>query len=190
MRAGLRFVMVASMIVAATSIAPIAQGKIRDSDLRKNVVMTQEAALLQQADTVCLYLSSERASLVPRLRGDAIEVEITVLAPELASNRAAAAEFASRLAKTFLSVMEERLPIYAPDVAASFDAGMDVVFHANLGSSRGPLGRLTAEGWVKTPYVSASAVPPQQDAVGNQARLSEAPPGNEKGKACNCPARK
>ena len=179
-----------TVALVVLALALPAHAEIRKSDLRKNVVVTQEAAILQQADTVCLYLSSERASLAPRLRGGVIEVEITVLAPELTSNRAAAVEFASRLARTFLSVFEERLPIYAPDVAASFDAVKDVVFHANLGAARTPLGRLTAGGLAGAPVAPDRTAPLPAEAVGEGIRLSEAPPGNEKGKACGCPARK
>lgn len=200
---------VLSLCFAVCFFAPaVGSATITESALKKKVVITEEAALLQQVDTVSLYLSSNKIAFAPRLAGGVIEVETTVLAPELIAHRAKAKEFVTRTIGTFISVLKERLPIYAPDIAARFDPAKDIAFHVNSGTSRTPLGAWKGGAWedavavapkaapaAATPAVvepAAAGAPPagkafaQKSAV-KEEEIKEVKPGP---KGCACPARR
>lgn len=138
-----------AMWLAVGLAASAVYAGIRDSDLRKKVVITEEAALLQQVDTVSLYLSSERAALAPRLAGGIIEVETTLLASDLIISPSKGREYVARLAETFLAVLKERLPIYVPDIATRFDPAADITFVVNAGAERRFLGAYKGGAWIE-----------------------------------------
>lgn len=176
------------VITLAISISSVAYAEIKKSDLDKNVVMTEKAALLSQVDTVSLYLSSDRVAFAPTLsKGGVIEVEATVLGWDLVSNRDELYGFVSRLIATFISVLEERLPIYAPAIAKTFNSDTDIAFDINAGAARTPVAEWKAGKWewaagggeILTPLPLPGGAPDI-----NEAR---AQPAGRKG--CNCPAR-
>lgn len=167
-----------------------AQAAIRQADLKKKVVVTEQAALLQQVDTVSLYLTSPRVSLAPRLKGEVIEVEATVLDPALSAKPAKAKEFVARLIETFISTLAERLPVYAPDIAERFDREKDVRFIVNAGKARAPVGVWEGGGWqpsASAALPAAAEAPATAAAAAPEEEVKESPPPSPKG--CGCPAR-
>ena len=175
--------------VVAMSVAHTAEARIKKSDLKRKVVVTEEAALLSQVDTVSLYLSSERVAIAPRLtKKGIIEVEMTVLDPVLIGNRTRLHNFVSRLIDTFISVLEERLPIYAPAIAKSFDRDRDIVFVINEGATRRPVASWEGGSWTweegeMVPLAAGEPRPWESDI--NRVRAME--PAR---KGCRCPARR
>lgn len=154
--------------------------ELKKSDLEKGATLTQEATLLQQVDTISLYLTSERVVFAPRLTKEGIvEVESTILAPELISNKEDMERYMARLIDTFIRLLKERLPTFAPAIAKGFDSNKDIVFVVNAGAKRKPVGTWKGGGWAGRP------TPPEP---------SESPPpeeGAKKGsykKGCGCPA--
>jgi hypothetical protein len=158
--------------------------EIKGDDLKKEVVMTEEAALLTQVDAVSLHLNSSKVIHAPRLiENKTIEVEMTILDDQIAATNSSLEKFVDRDVDTFVSVLKERLPIYAPTIAKTFDAKSDIVFVVNAGSRRVPVGRWAggsfafADTWTggATAAISTPAVKGQ---------------ATDEGKlGCNCPAR-
>jgi hypothetical protein len=178
------------MLVAVAALLAMntAEARIKKSDLNRKVVMTEEAALLSQVDTVSLYLSSERLAIAPRLtEKGVIEVEMTVLDPVLMGNRTRLHNYVSRLIGTFISVLEERLPIYAPAVAKNFNPDTDLKFIINEGAMRRPVASYSGGLWTweegqAIPLAAQEPMVPESDI--NRVRAME--PAR---KPCRCPAR-
>ncbi len=165
------------MLAAAPAAAELSQ-----RDLDKRVTMTEKAALLQQVDTVSLYLSSERVKLAPRLTdAGVVDVEMTVLDPYLAADRARLRDFVVRNVTTFNDVLAERLPIYAPALAKEFDAKRDVRFRINRGAARVPVATWSGGQFA---WVAGTAAPAADEDL-NTVRAMDAGP-----KGCDCPARR
>lgn len=183
------------LAVSVSAFFCLAHAELKSSDLGKQVVLTEKSALLGQIDTISLYLSSDRIALAPRLtKGGVIEVEATILAPELIKQEAMAKDFAVRIIHTFNSVLKERLPVYAPQVAKAFNSDKDVAFIVNAGVDRRPLGVWKNGGWVGDYVAEKPQIADNKtDAKVNEARAKEAEetknvePGR---KGCNCPARR
>ncbi len=179
-----------------------ARAEIKSSDLTKQVTLTEEAALLTQVDAVSLYMTSDKVAFAPRLNNaNVIEVETTVLDRNLLANSNSLRNYVDRTINSFISVLQERLPRYAPSVASKFRRNSDIKFMVNAGGERKPVAMWYAgkwywdKGWTpgyaapvanygaaqhySAPYYSA----PQQK-VGNIAT-------EPKGKlGCDCPARR
>lgn len=118
-----------------------ASAEPKNTDLSGQVVLTEEAVLLSQVDTVSLYLSSNKLQLAPRLNKDkVVEVETTVLDAGLIADPAKLTKFVTRISDTFVSVLKERLPVYAPALAEKFDLKKDIIFNVNTGAGRSPFG--------------------------------------------------
>ncbi|MBT3181678.1 MAG: hypothetical protein HN337_04120 [Deltaproteobacteria bacterium] len=170
--------------------------EIKSSDLTKQVTLTEEAALLTQVDAVSLYMSSDKVAFAPRLNNaNIIEVETTVLDNNLLANSSAMQGFVTRTIDSFVSVLQERLPIYAPSVASKFRKNGDVKFMINAGGERKPVAMWYAGKWywdkAWTPYAAPvvnygvapyRAVP--NHVVGDVAAQAKGKLG------CNCPARR
>ncbi len=195
--------MAVAAVLGVMFSATTAFGELKEADLQKKVVVTEQAALLTQVDAVSLYLASERVSFAPKLSPeDIIDVEVTVLARELRDNRKRLQDFVTRQIRTFISVLEDRLPIYAPSIAKSFNPDTDLAFHINEGPERSPLATYSAGQWrwvngaagvEKTPSAApAASLPPplpskaQETASAKNSDLNDAPAPAKKG--CNCPA--
>lgn len=196
---GVAFLGALILIVASGQIAG---ATITKSDLKKKVVVSQEAQLLQQVDTVSLYLSSSRVAFAPRLKEGLIEVETTVLDPALVAKPSKARSFVSRLIDTFIATLGERLPIYAPDVAATFDPKKDIRFIVNAGPARSPIGVWAGGGWSEG-AIAAATPPPPAAATAKASTIAPAPtataasaeevedaPSPKSPKGCACPARR
>lgn len=176
--------------------------ELKKQDLQRQVVVTEEAALLTQVDTVSLYLSSPKVALAPRLnQAHVIEVEMTILDPALVADQTGIKGFVQRIIDTFISVLKERLPIYAPAIAGKFDASKDIIFKVNVGASRAPFGIYRGSAWslsatpVAVPVASAETVPAAKVAPVaqptdlNETRVVENETKDLKtNKGCDCPA--
>lgn len=165
---------------------------IKDADLKKEVALTEEAALLSQVDAVSLHMTSDRVAYAPRLNSEnIIEVETTVLAPDLTGDSGRARAFVTRQIETFIKVLKERLPIYAPSIAKTFDERKDIKFVVNATPKRVPVATwydgewMNEGGWLPMP----APVP-----VPSYPQMADNPTGiraEKKGKlGCDCPARK
>lgn len=188
----MRYVFLALLSVSVV-VTTAAFAEIRQSDLDKKVVVTEEAALLSQADAVSLYLSSDRVAFAPRLtKAGIIEVEVTVLAPDLIANKGKLREFVERLVGTFVSVLKERLPVYAPVVAKRFDSERDIVFVVNSGAARTPVGifkgGMWQEGIEATSTMATSTA--TDELIEARALESKEASGAVGRKGCRCPARR
>lgn len=189
-------VYVFAVVVLSTSVAP---AELKETDLKKAVTLTEEAMLLSQVDAVALYMTSEKVAYAPRLTSDKIiEVETTVLSKDLISNSARLEAFVTRGMKAFVSVLKERLPIYAPSIAGTFDENKDIKFIVNAGGKRIPVATCVGGGWKwdvawsSTQVAASSYAAPTSNYAAVQASPSPAAAEPEKkGKlACDCPARR
>jgi hypothetical protein len=183
MRSFITLMIVACLFVVSAYALPT-HAKIRQRDLNRRVVVTERAALLQQTDTVSLYLSSEKVALAPRLtKGGIVDVESTVLDRGLIANRHDMKAYVLRLAKTFISVLEERLPTYAPSVARKFNSRTDITFSVNEGTSTRSIAILSGGIWTW----SAGMTPV---ALSNESKVNKVKALESEQKGCNCPARR
>lgn len=190
----MRIVFIALLLVGFIATPLFAE--LKKSDLEKQVVMTEEATLLGQVDTVCLYLSSAKVSLTPSMAKDnVIAVKMTALSRDLVSNPVKLKSYSLRIINTFKSVLTERLPIYAPAVAGKFDFNRDVSFDIASTAARIPAAEYKNGIWKDVGGKSAivvsqvatepeSASQPQPETYGEAEQ--NASPKSKKG--CNCPA--
>ncbi len=178
---------------------------LKGEDLEKQVVITEKASLLSQVDAVSLYMTSEKVAFAPRLLPDnIIEVEITVLNEALLASRASLESFVKRRIAAFNSLLKERLPVFAPSIAKSFNEKDDIKFVVNATSARRPVAVYSGGVWSwspafmltvsqSEPEMLAEALQPIQgpQLVGTPPDDTGAEPSARKGKlGCNCPARK
>lgn len=187
-------------VLAFIALSHPAFAVINGADLNKEVVLTEKASLLTQVDAVSLYMSSNKVSFAPQLLSDnIIEVKVTVL------DRAVLAggnlkKFVERRINTFKTVLGERLPVYAPSIAKSFDAKKDIRFVINSSADQKQIATCTDGNWnwsnepsplepisIATAESLAATVPDMVEP--QQKDVEEIAP--KKGKlACDCPARK
>lgn len=162
--------------------------KLKQADLDRRVYVTEKAALLAQVDTISLYLSSDRVVLAPRLtKQGVIEIETTVLAPDLIYDRGRLHDFVSRQIRTFVSVLKERLPVYAPALARSFDPATDIAFIVNASAARNPVARWEGGDWK---WEKGGTIPvPVPDVILEAYDINEARTAVSGRKGCRCPAR-
>jgi hypothetical protein len=182
-----------ALAIAGVLVPLAAQGKIKQADLSRQTVVTEQAALLNQVDTVSLYLTSPKVSYAPRLSPQGIiEVEVTVLDPALIRDRAKLEDFVSRQVRTFTSVLMERLPIYAPAVAAHFNPQTDMTFFVNAGANRQRVATVSGNAWVWWKEGASAAVPPPAAASAPTPMPAKAsaipPPAPAAGKGKQAPA--
>lgn len=173
----IKHLVVTAAILAVCLIPLTGSSKLNDSDLNKQVILTQGAALLTQVDAVSLYLSSGKVAYAPRLDPDnVIDVEVTVISMELRNNRQKLKDFVNRQIHTFISVLQDRLPIYAPAIAKSFNPDTDLRFRIDEGSQRAPVASYTGGAWSWDPNAENVAVFNSSQEKGNvQANASRAP---------------
>lgn len=155
--------------------------EIKKEDLSKNVVLTEEAMLLSQVDTVSLYLTSDRAVFAPRLSNGIVEIDMTVLASDLVSDSAKMKDYSSRIINTFISVLSERLPDFAPMIAKTFSPEKDIVFTISAGADKTPAGS-----WKSGKLEMGSTDVKLPESQANNA----IEPSPKKGKNCACPVRR
>ncbi|MFA4874074.1 MAG: hypothetical protein WC956_02115 [bacterium] len=207
----MRHITIAVCSILCLFVSFSTSAKIKDADLQRPAVVTEEAALLSQVDAVSLYLSSDRVAYAPKLMPDkVIEVEVTVLSRELRDNRNRLQDFIQRQIKTFISTLRDRLPIYAPTIARSFNPDTDIAFNINEGPERRRAASYRAGQWAWQPGArEAKAVAPAPDTYYQQTASKAAippPPKSQKStyskvpeqkkpvaestgkKGCNCPA--
>jgi len=182
----------AFLLVIALSLGLACPGRaladINEADLKKEVRLTEKAALLSQIDAVSLYMTSSRVVFAPHLTGDnVIEVETTVLAPDLTGDGYRMKNLVTRQIDTFVSVLRERLPVYAPSVAESFDQKNDIRFIVNATSRRIPVATWDGRGWKWDGSWNPQMVPVASRVAGRPTGAAKP----KKGKlGCNCPARR
>lgn len=195
--------------IMSCMLAVPAVATIRSDDLSKKVELSERAGLMSQVDAASLYLSSDRVSLAPRLRTDRIEVEATVLDPAMRTDRALIEDHVNRQMRTFGNLLRERLPIFAPDVAATFNPDTDLIFYVNTGPERTPLATVSGGRWAwsqrapaapskgqfkMAPPVSrtgpdtAEVAPAYATDASSSSKVSA--PMVETKKGCGCPAKK
>jgi len=188
------FVMVFVVFVSCRAFADMSS-----VDLNNKVVLTEGAVLLSQVDAVSLYLTSNRIAYAPRLTVDKkIEVEVTVLSKRLIDNSVQMQSFVLRGIKTFISVLKDRLPTYAPSIAQSFDENEDIIFVVDAGAGRVPVarwyaGKWTWKGaWASTAPVkntSESAISSETSVGASKVKRKKHHKPRGKGKlGCDCPA--
>ena len=177
------------------SSAPLNAG-ISKTDLSKGVVLTEEATLLTQVDAVSLHLSSENIKFAPRLtESGLIDVETTVLSKKLLQDKEKLNSFLDRNVKTFIALLKDRLPIYAPSIAKNFNPNSQIKFNVNSGAKRDPVAAWSGgtwswdKGFSPAPSVVESSTFAAQSAEAYAPAAEEKPKG--KGKlSCDCPARR
>lgn len=183
--------MVALAVVFVLVFIQGAGAEMRKTDLQRRITVTEEGALLSQVDTISLYLSSDRIALAPRLAaGGLIEVEATVLTPDLCADFSKLKGYVGRICDTFISVLKERLPIYTPGLAKRFDPSKDIVFIVNAGSERTPVGTMK-NCILEDANAEGAAVVAAPDSDLNKTRAIEAEESNTHGKvSCGCPVKR
>lgn len=146
-----------------------AEAKIRKETLNSNEPMTAEKLFLNQVDTVCLYLATERIVYVPKLKEDMkLAVTITFLDVVEVSPSDKLRNFFLRYVHTFQKTLKERMGIYTPELAKEFDEKKDIAFTIQAGGEHRPVAQV-AEGewfWLEAAQSSnASGTPAASDAV-------------------------
>jgi len=188
----IRISVVVALFLSVVFLAFPVSAEIKKADLQKRVFLTEEAELLTQVDTISLYLSSDRVVFAPRLtKSGAVEVEATVLSPDLIADAGKMQSFISRLVDTFISVLNERLPIFAPMVARTFDSSKDIIFIVNAGAERKPVGVWKGGMWQVEQVAGVEGEITASSEL-NQARAIESESTDKSlgRKGCGCPVRK
>lgn len=133
-------VLCAGWIVLALSFQ--AEARIRKETLKESETMTAGKLFLNQVDTVCLYLSTERIIYVPKLKNE-LKLEVTVTFLDEADR-----DFILRHTKTFQKTLKERLEFYTPQLAKEFDEQKDIAFTVQTGADRRPVGQFDEGTWI------------------------------------------
>jgi len=162
------------IMMSLCSLSMNAFADLKENSLKVGTMISQEAAMLLQVDTVSLYLKSKRVGYAARLAGNNVmEVELTVLDNRLIGNPSAMHHFVNRQIKTFIKVLSDRLAIYAPELAAEFNASKDLSFVITSGRRRALLGYYTKAMWHwESGYVPAGQVIQARSAPDSETRAS------------------
>ncbi len=118
-----------------------AEARIRKESMKESETMTAGKLFLNQVDTVCLYLSTERIFYVPKLK-DNMRLEVTVTFLDEVDR-----DFVQRHARTFQKTLKERLEFYTPELAKEFDEQKDIAFTVQTGAEKRVLGRFEEGAW-------------------------------------------
>ncbi len=188
--------LIAAIAIALVLAPSVIKAGISKTDLSKGVVLTEEATLLTQVDAVSLHLSSENIKFAPRLtESGLIDVETTVLSKKLLQDKEKLNSFLDRNVKTFIALLKERLPIYAPSIAKNFNPNSQIRFNVNSGAKREAVAVWSGGAWswdkafVPAPAVVESSTFAAQSPEAYAPATEEKPRG--KGKlSCDCPARR
>lgn len=155
----------AFLLLFSCSVA--ARAELKAEALETRQTLTAKQILLQQIDTVSLYLQTENIVYVPKYREkDPILLKIFFLKKE----KGTSGEFRDlglRHVKAFQNGLKERLSIYTPELAASFDAVTDLEFEIYAGTDRKKVAQVTKGEWTSAKEVYLVEIPPKRSMEAN-----------------------
>lgn len=119
------------------------QARVSDQTLAQPVPMTAEKLLLQQVDTVCLYLSTSHIVYVPEYQSEnkRFLIKIALLDITTEMNHGQLRKFVLRHIEAFQKELKKRLNFYAPELAAEFNEQEDLRFLIQRGAEKKTIGR-------------------------------------------------
>lgn len=158
------------------ALVDLAIARIQDKTFASGEAMTAGKLFLNQVDTVCLYLSTDRIVYEPRLQDD-MTLDVTITLLEVADSRPSEPlrKFIMRHIKTFNKTMTERLEFYAPELAKEFNPQQDVRFLIQVGLARKKLASYQTGEW-QWLQVASSAQPAKSKPVVPSQSAKESPP--------------
>lgn len=176
-----------AIVLSLSLISPATHAK---KAKRAAVAQPAGAKLLQQVDTVAPYFNSEKVALAPRLGDGVVEVEATILSPDLLADTSGLQNYMTRLIDTFMSTLKDRIAHYAPALSKRFNPNSDIAFVVNAGAERTPVGIWkggTWQSWTQpaAPKDAKSKKKSKKEKV--EKSEDEGTPGR---KGCSCPARR
>lgn len=111
--------------------------KLPNKIFKSEEKVTAGQLFLNQVDTVCLYLGTERLVYVPNLTADRhLNVAMNFVDFSSKSNLEPLQGLTLRHIETFNKTLKERLDFYTPRLAEEFNPNEDVTFVVNIGVDR------------------------------------------------------
>lgn len=149
------------VLLLLCSFSVAARAELKAEALETKQTLTSKQILLQQIDTVSLYLQTENIVYVPKYREkDPIQVKIFFLKKEKGSS-GEFRDLALRHVRAFQSGLKERLSIYTPELASSFNGGTDLEFEIFAGTDRKKVAQVTKGEWISAKGVHLVEVAPK-----------------------------
>ena len=125
-----------------------AYAELTAETLQAAQTLTAKQILLQQIDTISLYLQTENIVYVPKYREkDPIQIKIFFL-KKSGSPAGDFRDLALRHVGAFQKALKERLAIYTPELAQQFDADSDLEFLIHVGTKRKMVAQVLKGKWV------------------------------------------
>lgn len=137
------------LLILSLGFGFASDAKVRKEVFKEGQTLTAGQLFLNQVDTVCLYLSTERVVYLPRLKNE-LELTVTLTLFDVAydSQSEALRDFVMRNIKTFNKTLKERLEFYTPELAKEFDADSDVEFVVQVGADRTRVAHYAQKKWL------------------------------------------
>lgn len=158
MKSLFKAVLMSGMLV---SVAITARAELSAEALGTPKTMTAKQILLQQIDTVSLYLQTENIVYLPQYReSESIQIKIFFLKKggKLSGDFR---DFALRHVKAFQTGLKERLNIYTPELAQTFNGDTDLEFEIYAGTNRKLIAQVTKGSWISAKGVYVVEADPQ-----------------------------
>lgn len=152
------------LMVLLVVLAFPTEAKIRPETFSSAETLTAGKLFLNQIDTVCLYLATERIVYTPDLDPETLHLRMNLTLLDLAYQPQSEQlkNFVLRHIKTFNKALKGRLEFYTPELAKEFDAQQDVEFFIQVGPERKKVAHFKEDKWIwlaqTTPTPSASPV--------------------------------
>lgn len=126
------------------------EAKMSQKTFSSAETMTAGKLFLNQIDTVCLYLATERIVYTPHLDPETLHLNmnLTLLDVNYQPVSDSLKNFVLRHIQTFNKTLKERLKFYTPELAKEFDAEMDVEFAIQVGPERKKVAHYKEGKWV------------------------------------------
>lgn len=138
----------AALILSNLFMGLSVEARMEEMTLAKPVTMTAEQLLLQQVDTVCLYLKTPNIAYIPKYRpNEPLSVQITLLDVAMVDGHEDLKTFMLKHIKAFRKELQGRLRLYTPELAAEFDENEDLEFLIQMGAEKKPVAEFKGETW-------------------------------------------
>lgn len=137
-------------ILAVVAFASLAEAKMSQKTFSSAETLTAGKLFLNQIDTVCLYLATERIVYTPSLDPDTLHLNMNLTLLDVAYQPGSDSlkNFVLRHVRTFNKTLKERLKFYTPELAKEFNAEEDVEFAIQVGPERKKLAHYKEGKWV------------------------------------------
>lgn len=129
--------LILTLLVFSLGIVSSLEARISSESLKEGETLTGEKILLNQVDTVCLYLSTNTIIYVPKLTKEKkVNVTLTLLGSLGSQEQKSLENLLLRHIQTFNKTLKERLEFYAPKLAKELDPAQDIEFAIQAGTQK------------------------------------------------------